>query len=114
RSLPRNAQPGPAKGRSFRFPWDLSLPAKKKAGTQSARTPRDVAPVANQGENQKQYRDNQNACGFQAAYGKLGAWPRIGSRHLRLWLRGAHWDIVAPGDGSGFPKIQLTGSVGLD
>jgi hypothetical protein len=55
-----------------------------------------VAPVANQGENQKQYRDNQNASGFQSVDGQLGMRFGITVRRLRFWLRGGHDDIVAP------------------
>ena len=55
-----------------------------------------MAPVANQGENQKQYGDNQNAGGFKTVDGQLGVWFGIVVRRLPLWLRGGHDDIVAP------------------
>ena len=55
-----------------------------------------MAPVANQGENQKQYCDHQNAGGFQTVDGQLAVWSGITVRRLPLWLRGGHDDIVAP------------------
>ena len=90
--------------RSCRFLWDQAGRSREADATQSARTPGDVAPIANQGQNQKQYGDNQNAGGLQMVDRQLGVCFGGTVGRLPLWLGGGHNDIVAPELEGGEPR----------